>query len=140
MEEDRKVIPRKILLVEDNQDSRELVVKILKNKGYQIIEAIDGEEALSKTQAEKPNLILMDISIPKIDGFEVTKRLKSMDEFKNIPIVALTAHAMKGDREKFISSGFEGYISKPIDIHELPGQVRDFLRGKWESILKDDEE
>jgi two-component system cell cycle response regulator DivK len=140
MEEERKVIPRKILLVEDNQDSRELVVKILKNKGYQIIEAIDGEEALSKTQAEKPNLILMDISIPKIDGFEVTKRLKSMDEFKNIPIVALTAHAMKGDREKFISSGFEGYISKPIDIHELPGQVRDFLRGKWESILKDDEE
>lgn len=140
MEEERKAIPRKILLVEDNQDSRELVVKILKKKGYQIIEAIDGEEALSKTQAEKPNLILMDISIPKIDGFEVTKRLKGMDEFKNIPIVALTAHAMKGDREKFISAGFEGYISKPIDIHELPEQVRDFLRGKWESILKDGEE
>ena len=140
MEQERKVIPRKILIVEDNEDSRELVMKVLKNKGYQIIEAIDGEEALSKAQTEEPNLILMDISIPKIDGFEVTKKLKGMDEFKNIPIVALTAHAMKGDREKFISAGFEGYISKPIDVRELPGQVRNFLRGKWESILSDGEE
>lgn len=140
MEEEKKVISRKILIVEDNQDSRELVVKILKNKGYQIVEAVDGEQALSKAKTEQPNLILMDISIPKIDGFEVTKKLKAMDEFKNIPIVALTAHAMKGDREKFISAGFEGYISKPIDIRELPEQVRNFLRGKWESVLQDGEE
>ena len=140
MEQERKVILRKILIVEDNDDSREFVVKVLKNKGYQIIEAIDGEEALSKAQTEEPHLILMDISIPKIDGFEVTKKLKGMDEFKNIPIVALTAHAMKGDREKFISAGFEGYISKPIDVRELPEQVRNFLRGKWESILSDGEE
>lgn len=140
MEERQKVVSRKILIVEDNQDSRELVVKILKNKGYQIIEAIDGVEALEKARVEKPDLILMDISIPKIDGYEVTKRLKSEEDFKDIPIVALTAHAMKGDREKFITAGFEGYISKPINVRELPGQVRDYLRGKWESILSDEEE
>ncbi len=140
MEETKRVIPKKILIVEDNQDSRELVIKILKNKGYQMIEAIDGEEAIQKAISEKPNLILMDISIPKLDGYEVTKRLKSIEEFKDIPIVALTAHAMKGDREKFISAGFEGYISKPINIHELPKQIRDYLRGKWESILDEQEE
>jgi two-component system cell cycle response regulator DivK len=140
MEEIKIAIPRKILIVEDNQDSRELVVKILKKKGYEMIEAVDGEEALQKAISEMPNLILMDISIPKIDGYEVTKRLKSMDEFKEIPIVALTAHAMKGDREKFISAGFEGYISKPINIRELPEQVRAYLKGKWESILDDKEE
>ncbi len=140
MEETKKVIPRKILIVEDNQDSRELVIKILKNKGYQMIEAIDGEEALQKAISEKPHLILMDISIPKLDGYEVTKRLKCMEEFKDVPIVALTAHAMKGDRERFISAGFEGYISKPINIHELPKQIRDYLRGKWESILDEQEE
>jgi CheY-like chemotaxis protein len=133
-------VTRRILIVEDNQDSRELVVKVLKNKGYEIIEAADGEEALAKAASEKPNLILMDISIPKLDGFEVTKRLKGNDEFRHIPVVALTAHAMKGDREKFISAGFEGYISKPISIHELPGQVRDYIRGKWESVLGSEEE
>lgn len=140
MEGVKKSIPRKILIVEDNQDSRELVVKILKNKGYQMIEAADGEEALQKAVTERPNLILMDISIPKVDGYEVTRRLKSQEDFKDIPIVALTAHAMKGDREKFLGMGFEGYISKPINIHELPEQVRAYLRGKWESILGGQEE
>jgi two-component system cell cycle response regulator DivK len=140
MEENLQRIPRKILVVEDNLDSRELVVKILKNRGYQIIEAEDGEDALEKAISERPHLILMDISIPKIDGYEVTKRLKSLEDFKNVPIVALTAHAMKGDREKFISIGFEGYISKPINIHEFPEQVRAYLRGRWESILGGEEE
>lgn len=133
-------MPRKILIVEDNQDSRELVVKVLKNKGYQTIEAADGEEALEKASAEKPDLILLDISIPKIDGYEVAKRLKSDEELKDIPIVALTAHAMKGDREKVIVAGFEGYISKPINVRELPDQVRSYLRGKWESVIGGEEE
>jgi two-component system, cell cycle response regulator DivK len=135
VEEIKNPVQRKILVVEDNQDSRELVVKILKRKGYQMVEAADGEEALAKALSEKPQLILMDISIPKIDGAEVTRRLKSMEDFQNIPIVALTAHAMKGDREKMLEVGFEGYISKPINVHDFPEQVRDFLRGKWESIL-----
>jgi len=139
MEEIKKPLI-KILIVEDNQDSRELVVKVLKNKGYQMIEALDGEEALEKTASDKPNIILMDISIPKLDGYEVAKRLKDQEEFKHIPIIALTAHAMKGDREKFISIGFEGYISKPINIHELPDQIRAYLKGKRESILDGKEE
>jgi len=139
MEEDRKEPHRKILIVEDNQDSRELVVKILKNKGYQTVEAVDGEEALEKVITDRPSLILLDISIPKIDGYEVARRLKSQEDFRDIPIVALTAHAMKGDREKFIASGFEGYISKPINIHELPEQVKAYMRGKWESILGGEE-
>ncbi len=133
-------MPRKILVVEDNQDSRELVVKVLKNKGYQMIEAADGEEALEKAVAEKPDLILLDISIPKIDGYEVAKKLKSDEELKDIPIVALTAHAMKGDREKVIVAGFEGYISKPVNVRELPDQVRSYLRGKWESVIGGEEE
>lgn len=140
MEEIKNPVQRKILVVEDNQDSRELVVKILKRKGYQIVEAADGEEAFAKAVSEKPHLILMDISLPKIDGAEVTKRLKKMEDFQDIPIVALTAHAMKGDREKMLETGFEGYISKPISVRDFPEQVRAFLRGKWESILGGPEE
>jgi two-component system cell cycle response regulator DivK len=128
MEEVKTGLPKKILIVDDNRDSRELVVKILKNKGYQMIEAIDGEEALEKAITENPDLILMDISIPKIDGYEVTRRLKSQVGFKDTPIIALTAHAMKGDREKALEAGCEGYISKPIDIHELPNQIKSYLK------------
>jgi two-component system cell cycle response regulator DivK len=132
-------MPRKILIVEDNEDNRELVVKVLRNKGFQMVEAADGEEALEKAVAEKPDLILLDISLPKLDGYEVAKRLKSMDEFKEIPIVAFTAHAMKGDREKVIVAGFEGYISKPVNIRELPDQVKSYIRGKRESVLGGEE-
>lgn len=128
-------MPRKILIVEDNHDNRELVVKVLKNKGYITAEAIDGEEALEKAVSEKPDLILLDISLPKLDGYEVVKRLKCIEEFRDTPVVAFTAHAMKGDREKVIVAGFEGYISKPVNIRELPDQIRSFIRGKRESIL-----
>lgn len=130
MEEKKEGLPKKILIVDDNQDSRELAVKVLKNVGYQMIEAADGEDALEKAVAENPDLILMDISIPKIDGYEVTRRLKSQVSFKNTPIIALTAHAMKGDKEKAIDAGCEGYISKPIDIHELPNQIKSYLKDK----------
>lgn len=130
MDENEKELTKKILIVDDNQDSRELVVKILKNRGYQLIEAIDGEDALEKAMAERPDLILMDISIPKIDGYEVTRRLKSRKEFKYTPIIALTAHAMKGDREKAFEAGCEGYIAKPINIHELPDLIKSYLKEK----------
>jgi len=140
MEEIKKGLPKKILVVDDNNDSRELVVKVLKNQGYEMIEAIDGEEALEKAMSEKPDLILMDISIPKLNGYEVTKRLKSLEEVKEIPVVALTAHAMKGDRAKAIEAGCEGYISKPINVRELPAQVKSYMRGKWESIFGGEKE
>jgi len=131
---------KKILVVDDNNDSRELVVKVLKNQGYEMIEAIDGEDALEKAVSEKPDLILMDISIPKMNGYEVTKRLKSLDEVKKIPVVALTAHAMRGDRAKALEAGCEGYISKPINVRELPAQVKSYMRGKWESIFGGEKE
>lgn len=130
MEEKKEDFSRKILVVDDNEDGRELVVKILKNRGYQMIEAVDGEEALEKASAECPDLILLDISIPKLDGYEVTRRLKSQVKFKDTPIIALTAHAMKGDREKALEAGCDGYISKPIDIHELPDQIKSYLKNK----------
>jgi two-component system, cell cycle response regulator DivK len=133
-------MPKKILIVEDNQDNRELVVKVLRNKGFELAEASDGEEAIEKAVSEKPDLILLDISLPKLDGYEVVKRLKSMEEFREIPVVAFTAHAMKGDREKVIAEGFEGYISKPINIREFPDQLKLYLRGKRESVLGGEEE
>jgi len=120
---------QKILVVEDNQDNRELVVKVLKINGYQVIEAVDGEEAIEKTKTESPDLILMDLFIPKIDGYEVTKRLKSDRDLKHIPVIALTAHAMKGDMEVALAAGCDGYIPKPIDVRELPKQIEYFLKG-----------
>lgn len=92
------------------------------------MEAVDGEDALQKVSVERPDLILMDISIPKIDGYEVTRRLKKQHDFKDIPIIALTAHAMKGDREKALKAGCDGYITKPINIRELPNQIIGFLK------------
>lgn len=140
MEEIAKGLPKKILVVDDNQDSRELVVKVLKNKGYVLVEAVDGEEAVEKAVAEKPDLILLDISIPKLNGYEVTRVLKSREESKDIPVVALTAHAMKGDRAKALEVGCEGYITKPINVRELPAQVKSFIRGRWESIYGGEKE
>jgi len=120
---------QKILVVEDNRDNRELVVKVLKINGYHVIEAVDGQEAIEKTKAENPDLILMDLFIPKIDGYEVTRRLKRDMDFKSIPIIALTAHAMKGDMEVALAAGCDGYIPKPIDVRELPKQIEHFLKG-----------
>jgi len=140
MEEAKIGLPKKILIVDDNQDGRELVVKVLKTRGYQTIEAVDGEEALEKAAAERPDLILMDRSLPKIDGYEVTRRLKGQEEFKDVPIVALTAHAMRGEREKALEAGCEGYISKPINVREFPELILSYLRGKRESILGGEEE
>jgi two-component system cell cycle response regulator DivK len=119
---------KKILVVDDNQDSRELVMKILGRKNYSLLEARDGEEALNKIIAEKPDLILMDISMPKMDGFEVTRIVRTMADRKDVPIVALTAHAMKGDCEKALAAGCTGYITKPINIREFHEQIRQFLQ------------
>lgn len=125
--EKSKGTPGKILVVDDNQDSRELVMKILKGKGHQLIEAVDGEDALEKVAAEQPNLILLDISLPKIDGHEVTRRLKQNKKFASIPVIALTAHAMKGDKEKALASGCDDYISKPINVRDFYDRIKVFL-------------
>jgi two-component system, cell cycle response regulator DivK len=121
---------KKILVVDDNRDNRELVVKVLKIRGYHIIEAVDGEDAMLKAVQEMPDLILMDISIPRIDGYEVTRRLKSREAFRDVPIIALTAHAMSGDREKAFNAGCQGYVSKPINVRELPELIKSFIKEK----------
>ena len=118
---------KKILVVDDNRDSRELVLKVLKRKGYELFEAVDGEDALARVEEHLPDLILMDISLPKIDGYEATGRLKKDSRFQHIPVIALTAHAMKGDREKALGAGCRGYIAKPINVRELPEIIEGFL-------------
>jgi len=123
MTTENKEVGRKILIVDDNQDNRELVVKILKRYGYATCEAADGEEALAGAASDRPDLILMDIALPKIDGLEATRRLRQMAELKDTPIIALTAHAMKGDREKALAAGCCDYITKPINVRELPEQI-----------------
>lgn len=127
-EEVDKASSPKILVVEDNQDNREMVVKALKFNGYQVVEAVDGEEAIEKVKAEHPDLILLDIFLPKMDGYEATRRLKGDTSLRNIPIIALTAHAMKGSMEEALAVGCDGYISKPIDVRELPKHIQRFLK------------
>ena len=119
---------KKVLVVEDDQDNREMVLKVLKHNGYQAVEAVDGQEAIEKAKAENPDLILLDLYIPKMDGYEVTRRLKGDRDLKHIPIIALTAHAMKGNREEALAAGCDGYIAKPINIRELPQQIEHFLK------------
>jgi two-component system, cell cycle response regulator DivK len=121
---------KKVLVVEDNQDNREMVIKVLKHNGYQPIEAVDGYQAIEKAKAEHPDLILLDLYIPKMDGYQVTRRLKSDKDLDHIPVIALTAHAMKGDREEALAAGFDGYITKPINVRELPHQIEQFVRRK----------
>jgi len=131
---------KKILIVDDNEDSRDLVAKVLKQWDYLIVQAVDGEEALAKVASEKPDLILMDRSLPKMDGLEVAKRLKSNAATNKIPIVALTAHAMRGDREKALAAGCEGYIPKPINVRTLAEQIRMYLENPSGSRISGENE
>ncbi len=116
-----------ILVVDDNRDSRELVLKVLSRQGFRLLEAADGKEALAAIAAQKPDLVLLDLSLPEMDGFEVARHLKAQENYRNMPVIAITAHAMKGDREKALAAGCDGYITKPINVRELPGQIREFL-------------
>jgi two-component system cell cycle response regulator DivK len=120
--------PKAVLVVEDDQDNREMVIKLLKHNGYRPIEAVDGREAIERARTENPDLILLDLYIPKIDGYRVTRTLKADQDLQHIPIIALTAHAMKGGREEALAAGFDGYITKPINVRELPQQIEHFLR------------
>jgi len=118
-----------VLVVEDNEDNRALVVKVLSHAGYDVIEAASGEEALRVAEEIEPDVILMDLNLSGITGYEATRRLKENLKLCNIPIVALTAYAMAGDMEAALESGCSGYISKPIDIRKLPEQVGFYVKG-----------
>lgn len=118
---------RRILYIEDNPQNMRLVRKMLSVGGYDMFEASDGESGLEMACETKPDLILMDINLPDIDGMEVTKRLKAMPEMSHIPIIALTANAMYGDRERFTGAGCDGYLAKPVTKNELLNTVAHFL-------------
>lgn len=112
-------MPKRILYVEDNFQNKRLVRKILTAKGYEVLEADNGEAGVSMALEERPDLILMDISIPGIDGIEATRLIKENPQTKSIPIVALTANAMRGDRERFLAAGCDDYLPKPISTPDL---------------------
>ena len=116
-----------ILYVEDNSDNRILVRRVLDAEGYQIAEAGNAEHAMQKIQSVRPNLILMDINMPGVDGYALTARIKATPGFATVPIVAVTANVMRGDREKSLEAGCDGYIQKPIDIDILSQQIERFL-------------
>ena len=118
----------KILIVEDNPQNMQLIELILRSKNYTLLEAIDGEEALDMATREQPDLILMDIQLPKLSGLEVTRKLRQMPVFSHTPIIALTAYAMKGDEDRFLEAGCDAYVSKPICTRELPGMIDKMLQ------------
>ena len=118
---------KKVLIVEDHPINLRLIKMILQKENYNLLEASDGEEALEKIIQEKPNLVLMDIQLPKLNGFEVMQKLKGMDNFKSIPVVALTAFAMKGDKEKMLEAGFVSYLPKPFRANDVLTLVKNML-------------
>ena len=119
----------KILLVEDNEMNRDMLSRRLVRRGYEVAIALDGEQGLAMARSEAPALILMDMSLPGIDGWEATRRLKAAPETQKIPIIALTAHAMSGDREKALEAGCNDYDTKPIDLDRLLPKIHALLAG-----------
>jgi CheY-like chemotaxis protein len=118
----------KILLVEDNEMNRDMLSRRLIRKGFDVVMAVDGEQAVALAQSELPDLILMDMSLPVIDGWEATRRVKAADTTSGIPIIALTAHAMAGDREKTLNAGCDDYDTKPIEMPRLLEKIEALLR------------
>jgi two-component system, cell cycle response regulator DivK len=116
-----------ILYVEDNADNRMLVRRILMAEGFQLIEAPDATQALKILETRTPDLILMDINMPDVDGYTLTARLKALPSLRDVPIIAMTANALRGDRERSLEAGCDGYIQKPIDVDSLPRQIVRFL-------------
>jgi CheY-like chemotaxis protein len=117
----------KILLVEDNEMNRDMLSRRLQRKGFEVMEALDGAQGLERAQSGRPDLILMDMSLPALDGWEVTRRLKAAPETRAIPIIALTAHAMAGDRERAIETGCDDYDTKPVEFARLLAKIQALL-------------
>ena len=116
-----------ILYVEDNPDNRLLVKRILLSEDYSLLEATDAAEALSVLMTAHPDLILMDINMPDMDGYTLTAKIKSLPGFERVPILAVTANVMRGDKEKTLEAGCDGYIQKPLDIDQLTREIEKFI-------------
>jgi two-component system, cell cycle response regulator DivK len=117
----------KILLVEDNEMNRDMLSRRLERRGYQVVIAVDGQQGVDMARSEKPDLVLMDMSLPVLDGWEATRRLKADPDTRPVPIIALTAHAMAGDREKAMEAGCNDYDTKPIELPRLLGKIEELL-------------
>lgn len=125
----------RLLLVEDNEDGREALSRHLRRRGFEVLVAVDGRQGLEAARAEGPDLILMDMSLPVLDGWEATRLLKADDATRCIPVIALTAHAMAGDREKALEAGCDDYDTKPVEFSRLQAKIETLLGRK--AVLPD---
>ena len=123
-----------ILIVEDNEMNRDMLSRRLERKGYEVLIAVDGEKGLEVARAKLPDLILMDMSLPVVDGWEATRRLKADDRLKHIPVIALTAHAMANDRDKALEAGCDEYDTKPIELPRLLAKMDALLAAALELV------
>jgi CheY-like chemotaxis protein len=117
----------RILVVEDNPDNMVLIADILTSLDYMVLKAVDGEQAIVMADSERPDLILMDLSLPRLDGWSATRQIKADSGLRDIPIIALTAHALIGDRERALAAGCDDYLSKPIDVRALANKLKQHL-------------
>jgi len=121
-------VSKRILVVEDTEDNRQIIRDLLTSAGYELIEATSGEEGIAKAASERPDLILMDIQLPVLDGYEATRRIKAQPELKAIPIIAVTSYALSGDDQKAFAAGCDGYVTKPFSPRALLAKVREHLK------------
>lgn len=128
-------MPR-ILCVEDNPENRTLVRRILLAEGYDVLEAANAFEGLQLALSQQPDLVLLDINMPHVDGLTLASRLKSYPALRHVPVIAITANVMRGDRERSLAAGCDGYIQKPIDVDTLPAQIARFLQPEPTSLLE----
>ena len=119
---------KRILVVEDQEDNRQILRDLLGSTGYEIVEAENGQDALTVAAAEKPDLILMDIQLPLVDGYEATRRIKADPELKHIPIIVVTSYALSGDEEKARVAGCDAYVAKPYSPRALLAKIREYLK------------
>jgi two-component system cell cycle response regulator DivK len=121
-------VSRKILVVDDQEDNRRILRDLLAVAGFDVVEAADGLEAVTRAQAEAPDLILMDIQLPGIDGYEATRRIKALPALQAVPLIAVTSYALSGDEGRALEAGCDGYVTKPFSPRALLAKVREYLR------------
>ena len=121
-------MPR-ILIVEDNEENRDALARRLKRRGYDVVLAVDGLQGVAMSKSEKPDLILMDMNLPELDGWEATRQVKAAPETAAVPVIALTAHALSGDKERALAAGCTDYHTKPVELPRLLEQIEALLRG-----------
>jgi two-component system, cell cycle response regulator DivK len=126
----------KVLLVEDNEMNRDMLSRRLIRRGFQVVFAMDGQHGIDLAHSERPDIILMDMSLPVIDGWEATRRLKADDAIRSVPVIGLTAHAMSGDREKAIEAGCDDYDTKPVELDRLIGKIERLLGTAKDETLR----